>query len=51
MLTYILIGLGGAAVGAGYAAWRLKQGTGATWVGVIKALAGGPGPFVPPQDK
>lgn len=51
MLTYALLALGGAAAGTGYTAWRLKQGTGATWLDIVKALGGGPGPFVPPQDK
>lgn len=51
MLTYVLIALGGVAAGGGYTAWRLKQGTSATWWGIVKALGGGPGPFVPPQDK
>ena len=50
-MTYALFALGGLVAGGGYAAWRLKQGTNATWWDVVKALGGGPGPFVPPGDK
>lgn len=50
-MTYVLMTLAGLVVGGGYTAWRLKQGTSATWLGIVKALGGGPGPFVPPQNK